>query len=230
LGFEKEEFNKLKEEIEYFEGNGRDYVIFDTTDLRAAPEEQLRELCFRTGISFSPEMLQWGKKPVDFHTEQTQQFEKLWYDTLFSSSRVNPPVEIPPVISMFPKFAQDYLRNDNLPIYAGLSRVKVLKDELRHELNEREFKVRVTAANRGQLHELGVIDDDTEIGEEVLIKLKYIDPVYAVTNESELIENPEFQSFKERYASEIKIVSEVVPEQDEHTRELRKRSGENKLK
>lgn len=109
IGFESEEFKNLGEEIKYFEKERRNYLVLDTTDLRTAPEKELRELCSRIGIGFSPEMLEWGQEPIDFHTEQTKQSEKLWYDTLFSSTQVNPPTEIPPVLSMFPKFMQEYL-------------------------------------------------------------------------------------------------------------------------
>jgi hypothetical protein len=230
LGFEKEEFKKLGEEVEYFKEQVRDYAVFDTTDLRAAPEEQMRELCSRTGISFSPEMIQWDKKPVDFHTEQTRQSEKLWYDELLSSARVNPPTDIPPVLTMFPEFVRDYLRADNLPIYAELSKEKILKDDLRHELNEREFKVQVTAGNQEYLHKIGAIEDTVAVGEQISLKLKYIDPIYAVTNEPELMERQEFLRAKEIYATELKIVSDIVAEQDEHARELKRQNNGFKLK
>lgn len=71
LGFEENEFKKLVEEVKYFEDQKCQYIVFDTTDLRAAPNEQMQELCHRLGITFSPEMIRWGEKPVDFHTEQT---------------------------------------------------------------------------------------------------------------------------------------------------------------
>ena len=63
-------------------------------------------------------------------------------------------------------------------IYAELSRRKILKDELRHELNEREFDIPVTAENRERLREFGVIGEDVSSGTEVFVKLKYIDPIY----------------------------------------------------
>lgn len=229
LDFEKDEFKKLAEEVKYFEDQKKKFVVFDTTDLRAAPDEQFREICSRTGIRFSPKMLQWSE-PVDFHTEQTEQFEKLWYDTLFSSEQVNSPTEIPPVLTMFPKFVQKYLRADNLPIYAKLAKNKILKDDLRHELNEREFKVRVTNSNREQLRELGIIGENIEIGEQTSVKLKHIDPIYAVTNEPELIENPEFRRFKDVYASELKIVFDIVSDYDEHTRELKGHNNPGEIK
>ncbi|MFA6262576.1 MAG: hypothetical protein WC760_14005 [Bacteroidia bacterium] len=230
IGFESEEFKNLAEEVGYFEEQGRDYVVLDTTDLRAAPEKELRELCSRIGISFSPKMLEWGQEPIDFHTEQTQQSEKLWYDTLFASTKINPPTEISPTLSMFPKFMQDYLKDDNLFIYAHLSQKKILKNELKHELNEQEFDIKITDNNRQTLLKLRLIEDETTLGELISIKLKYIDPVYAVTNEPELIENSEFERFKDRYARELSIISEIVLKQNEHTRELNYQNIEKKFR
>lgn len=230
IGFESEEFKSLGEEVKYFEKESRNYLVLDTTDLRTAPEKELRELCSRIRIGFSPEMLEWGQEPIDFHTEQTKQSEKLWYDTLFSSTRVNPPTEIPPVLSMFPKFMQEYLQVDNLPIYAELSQKKILRDELKHELNEQEFDIKITDNNRQHLYELGLIEDRVTVGESISVKLKYIDPIYAVTNEQGLIENSEFQKFKDKYVRELSIVCEIVSEQNEHTRELRRQNRETKLR
>lgn len=230
LEFEKDEFKKLAEEVTHFEEQKREHFVFDTTDLRAAPEEQMQELCTRLGINFSPEMVRWGEKPVDFHTEQTEQFEKLWYDTLYSSSRINPPTEIPPTLDRFPEFMQEYLKSENLPIYAELSKKKILKNELRHELNEQEFQVEVTDGNKEHLHELGFIEGDVETGERVSIKLKHIDPIYAVLNEPKLIEQAKFQIHRNRYKDEIQIVSDIVPEGNEHTREIKRGNGEIKFR
>ena len=229
LNFEKDEFTKLAEEVRYFEDQKQDYIVLDTTDLRAAPSEQMHELCSRLNINFSAEMIQWGEKPIDFHTEQVKQSEKLWYDTLFSSSRVNPPTEIPPTLNKFPEFMQEYLKSENLPIYAELSKKKILRDELRHELNEQEFKVIVTSSNKEHLRELGLIGDDGEIGEQVSIKLKHIDPIYAVTNDPKLIEQSEFQIYRNRYMEEIKIVFDIVSEGNEQTQEIKRQNREIKF-
>lgn len=225
MDFEKDEFKKLAEEVSYFEEQKLVCLVFDTTDLRAAPDEQIQELCERLNISFSSEMIRWGEKPVDFHTEQNKQSERLWYDTLYSSSRINPPTEIPPSLDSFPEFMQEYLKSENLPIYAELSKKKILRNELRHELNEREFQIKVVDGNREHLIELGLIEGGVETREKVSIKLKYIDPIYAVLNEPKLIEQPEFQVYRNRYRDEIQIVSEV----NEHTREIKKGNGEIKF-
>lgn len=94
---------------------------------------------------------------------------------------------------------------------------KILKNDIHHELNEREFSVKVINENKEHLRELGLIEDGTQIGKRISIKMKYIDPVYAVSNEPRLIEQPEFQIFRSKYEDEIKIVSDVVSERYEHT-------------
>jgi hypothetical protein len=226
LELEKDEFGKLEEEVEYFDDQKREYFVFDTTDLRAAPEDQLQEFCSKLGIGFSPKMIQWGEKPVDFHTEQIKQSEKLWYDTLYSSSRINPPTEICPTLDNFPEFMQEYLRARNLPIYAKILKKKILRNELRHELNEREFHVKVTDGNKEHLRELGLIESGIQTGERVLIKLKYIDPIYATSNEPKLIEQSEFKIFRNKYKDEIKIISDIVSGRDEHTREIKRQNRE----
>lgn len=230
LEFEKGEFAKLAEEVGYLEEQGKSYFVFDTTDLRIAPDEQMQELCSKLGVTFSPEMIRWGEKPVDFHTEQTQEHERLWYDALYASSRVNPPVEIPPTLDRFPTFMQTYLKENSLPTYVALSKKKVLSEELRRELNDREMRVKVTDGNKEHLHALGLIEDKTATGECVLIKLKHIDPIYAISNDPELAVKPEFQVYKDVYAQEIKIVSENLAETGEYTREIKGLGNETKFR
>lgn len=218
--FEENEFKKLDEITQYFKSSGQQYIVFDTTDIRAEPTKQLQELCSRLGVTFSPEMLKWGEKPVDFHTQQHREYEKIWYDKLFSSSEVDPPVEIPPTLSMFPGFAQQYLRDADLPIYATLSKEKIISEDLRKEINDRKFNVDVTEANRGLLRSLGVIQDE-DAGTSVPIELGAIDPIYALTNEPSLAENAEFRSKKQKYADEMAIVSEALNRRDERNQEWR---------
>ena len=110
-------------------------------------------------------------------------------------------------------------RRDDFDPYAELSRRKTLGGELRHELNEREFNIPVTVENRERLRELGVIGEDVSPGTEDSVKLKYIDPIYAITNEPKLSENTEFKELKQAYADEMKIVTDVVTQQDEHVHE-----------
>lgn len=229
LGFEKDEFVKLAEEVKYLEEQEKGYFVFDTTDLRAAPNEYMQELCKRLEVTFTPEMTRWSKKPIDFYTQQTHEHERLWYDTLYSSSRINPPIEIPPTIDQFPTFMQTYLKVSNLPIYAVLSKEKVLSEELRKELNERKIRVKITAANKEHMHALGVLTDTDKTGEYALIKLMHIDPIYAVSNDPDLASKPEFQTFVQAYLEEINIVLENFAESNEHAREIEALSTETKF-
>ena len=75
-----------------------------------------------------------------------------------------------------------------------------------------------------------MIEDGFKIGEKISVKMKYIDPVYAISNEPKLIEQSEFQIFRNKYADEIKIISDIVSEGDEHTREIKKQNGEIKFR
>lgn len=125
---------------------------------------------------------------------------------------------------------QEYLKSENLPIYGELSKRKVLRNELRHELNEQEFQVKVTDGNKEYLIELGLTEDGAKTGEKFSMKLKHIDPIYAVSNEPELIEQTEFQIYRNRYREEIKIVSDIASEGNEHTREMKRGNGEIKFR
>lgn len=216
--FEENEFKKLDEIMRYLKVSEQPYVVFDTTDIRAEPNHQLRELCLKLGISFSPEMINWDEKPVDFYTQQHEEYEKIWYEKLFLSSELNFPNEVPPTLEMFPDFVQKYLREFNLPIYADLSKEKNLSSEIKREINNRKFKVHVSEENQGLLRSLGVIQDGV-IGVDTLVELCDIDPVYAVTNDPSLAENEEFRSRKQRYANEIAIISDALKETDEPSRE-----------
>lgn len=218
-----DEFEKLAEEERYFKDYGRKCIIVDTTDLRACPEEQVHDICSELGIRFSDEMLHWRKKSVDFYTEQTQEFERLWYDSLLASTHIEPPTEIPPRLATFPDFMQKYLGSDSLPIYAELSKKKMIKNELKRELNQREFSLQVTDGNVEYLRKIGLLGENDLIGAKISVKLKRIDPVYAATNESSLFEAREFCVDRETYADEIKIVHDIVLDQDESSREYKNR-------
>jgi hypothetical protein len=89
--------------------------------------------------------------------------------------------------------------------------------------------VSVTAGNSELMRKLGVMEDAT-IGGEASVKLKHIDPVYTITNEPELFRDPEFRRLKAAYASELKIVSDITAQHDEHTREWRTHKRETKFR
>ncbi len=223
---EEAEFRELAEQVEYLESKGKPHHVLDTTDLRADPVTIVKELCARMKISYSPEMVDWGTKPVDFHTTQTEESAKVWYDALQDSTKINPPTDVPPTLSMFPSFVQEYLKTYNLPIYTKLSRNKTTPKELRHDLNEREFDISVSSKNIDVLKRLGVISDTTLEGR-TAVKLKYIDPVYALTNEPDLVDDPEFRRLKEVYAAEMSLVSDCL---NEAAKEHRRHNDEGKFR
>lgn len=220
VDFEENEFRKLDEIVQYLKLKRLPLIILDTTDIRAEPENQLRNLCSKLGISFSLEMIAWGDKPVDFHTQQNKEYEKIWYERLFLSSELNDPSEVPPTLEMFPDFVQKYLRDTNLPIYAQLSKEKDMSREARRELNDHVFKVRITKANLDLLSSLGGIDEGA-IGTDLHVELRNIDPIYAITNDLLLTENTEFLLRKKKYANEIAIISDAFKDSGEQDRERR---------
>lgn len=227
VGFEESEFKQLGDEVKFLESAGIEHYVFDTTDLRATPEPVIKELCARLDIAYTPEMLNWGMEPVDFHTTQTQEFERVWYDTLHASTTIRPPSEVPPTLSSFPKFVQDYLVAHNLPIYAEISKKKVLPAGTEHTLNEQEIELAVTAENIDSLKKLGIVDESVGEGR-ISVKLKYVDPIYAVTNEPTLFEDAEFRKRTTAYERELTLVHEVMT--GEPTREQRFRTGEKKFR
>jgi hypothetical protein len=215
IAFEKNEFKTLGEEVDYFEKQKCPHIVLDTTDLRAFPEEYMQKLCAELRIEYSPEMVRWGKKPVDFHTEQKKQFEKIWYDTLYSSSGVNPPIEIPPTIGQFPLFMQEYLRSENLVVYAHLSRKKLFGNKSGKEINECEFRVGVTEGNKEYLQKIGIVGDQVEMKERVSMKLWLIDPIYALTNDPSLVDQNGFKKCADVYKEEMNIMKESLLEKRE---------------
>jgi len=76
--FEETEFTKLSEIVGYLRKISQPYTVFDTTDIRAEPGNQLQELCRTLGVSFSLEMINWDGKPVNFATQQLYPFMLLY--------------------------------------------------------------------------------------------------------------------------------------------------------
>lgn len=223
LSFEQIEFSSLLDEIGAFEGVGKKVLVVDTTDLRAAPEAYLRHLCSKIGIAFDEKMVDWGDEPVDFHSEQTQEFERTWYDALNSSSRIQPPHEIPPTLDSFPPFVAKYLQEKDLPVYAELSGRKESTEHIKELLREHQVKLYITEANRKRLVSLGVIEPHIRSGI-VSIPLRDIDPIHALTNDRELYRDPEFRQRHIAYAEELMTIENLLRERTELSSEFRARS------
>ncbi len=223
LKFEENEFKNLNEIAQYLKRNNSPNVILDTTDVRVDPNNQLRKLCLKLGIQFSPEMINWGERPITIHTTQVAPYEHIWYEELYGSKELKPPTEIPPTLDMFPVFMQKYMIEANLPIYSLLSREKETTSVERGEINKQKLKIKVGLTNKKYLREMGVIGKKA-VGEDVFVELKYLDPVYAITNEPSLAKNLELLLRKRKYHSEISIVSRSIRKNDESKIELHYRS------
>ncbi|MBI3337631.1 MAG: hypothetical protein HY005_03390 [Candidatus Staskawiczbacteria bacterium] len=211
VGFKETEFKKLDDQVKYLESNRKSYYVVDTTDLRAIPDIIIKEICRRMHISYSLKMIDWGTEPVNFYTEQNQEFELVWYDTLYASTKIKPPIDIPLTLSMFPDFVQMYLKKYNLPIYAKLSKSKITSKNRRRYLNEKEFNVDVSKENIAYLKRIGVIRDIVTEGQ-ISVKIKFIDPIYALTNEPKLFNDAEFIKYKEAYMDALTIIRKSLDE------------------
>lgn len=219
LRFEENEFKNLNEIAQYLKRNDSPSIILDTTDVRMDPNNQLRKLCSKLGIEFSPEMINWGERPITIHTTQVAPYEHIWYEELYGSRELKPPTEIPPTLDMFPDFMQRYIVEANLPIYSLLSKEKETPVLERKEMNKKKLVIKVRETNEKYLRKLGVIRKE-QVGENVLVELKYLDPVYAITNEPSLAMNLELRLRKRRYNPEIFIVSRALRRLDESHIEL----------
>lgn len=219
LKFEENEFRNLKEIAQYLKQIKHPNVIFDTTDVRAEPEHQLKKLCLMLGISFSQEMINWGDRSINIYSKQTAPYEHIWYEELYGSKELKPPTEIPPTLEMFPDFMQQYIIEANLPIYAELSKEKEPPGIGKIEINNKQLRIVITEINEGYLRSLGVIGNKS-VGEHTLVELRHIDPVYAITNQPSLVSDPEFYLRKKRYSREISIISGSLGKFDESRREL----------
>jgi hypothetical protein len=202
---DKSDFYELNEQVEYLDSIKKPYYIVDTTDLRANPEAVVQELCALLKITYSDKMIAWGSsQAVDFHTGQNSEGSKVWYDTLHESSKINPPTEIPLPLAMFPASTREYVQKYNLPIYFSLAQRKCISETVKSSLNETAHSIEVTEKNSEILRHFGVIGAKSQLGT-IPTKLKFIDPIYAITNEPELLKDAEFTSRKKDYAHEISL-------------------------
>lgn len=115
-------WESLRDEAKYLSKMERDFLIIDSTDLRLMPELVCRELSNKLGIKFNYEMI-GGWQEGDFSHFITQQLlldqkdQFVWYDTLSQSRGVKLPTEKSPLLSAFPQYVQEYIKNIAMPIY-----------------------------------------------------------------------------------------------------------------
>ncbi|OGI72906.1 hypothetical protein A3G48_02195 [Candidatus Nomurabacteria bacterium RIFCSPLOWO2_12_FULL_40_42] len=198
--FEEREFLSLLKIVEYLDVSTKAYVVYDATDMRIKPDLFIKKICFQLNIAFSDKMIHWSGK-IKIETNQNRKHEKIWYQRLYQSSEIKEPVEIPSRLSDFPSFMRKYILNVNLPIYAILS-LKKSKVFDTKKLNLSKLIIDVQPENKKRLMDLGVVGKSTKFGKE-LVLMKDIDPIYAVTNDVSLMDDPDFISRKIAYKIEL---------------------------
>ena len=201
---EEADFSALETMANHLATIGKRYHVLDTTDLRAEPLVLVQELCRLLRISYAPRMIDWGREPIDFHTTQHHEASRLWYDSLRQSTRIKPPAEIPMPIGMFPDFIQDYLARAYLPAYYKLAAQKILSRLGKTHLNNIAVEMEITPKNREILTRLGVLAESAKDGVGV-VPLKFIDPVYAVSNDPSLLTDAAFRKKKTAYDTELAL-------------------------
>lgn len=199
------DFFQCAVQADYLRSQGIPHCILDTTDLRASPTQVLQQLCATLQIEFSPLMLSWAVQSVDCHTTQRTASSTKWYARLRDSTGICPPTEIPPPLSMFPKFIQEYLYEKSIPAYLDLASRKHAHQSFKKELNDLAFSVAVERNNAERLSLLGVMTHSA--GEHADIELRYIDPLYAVTNDPALLCNEQFRLRKRAYSRELELAT-----------------------
>lgn len=76
-------------------------VAVDASDIRAAPEKMLRQLCDTVGIAFDPAMLSWpaGARSEDGIWAQ-HWYDAVWQSTGFAPAEEQPPPSLPHYLAM----------------------------------------------------------------------------------------------------------------------------------
>lgn len=203
-------FKAIEDQIHYLESIKKPFIIIDSTDLRATPESQMKEICRFLRITYLDKMIRWGEEGISFYTNQKRPHDLLWYSELYLSTQINPPIEVSPTLSEFPEFVQRLVKSVELPVYGRLSQKKIgLEGNL--NLNEFEFELNCVPAKirTQEIKWLGVIRNDFEEIKQKL-KLKIIDPIYAITNHPGLFNDEEFKEIKKEYLNEMSVVREAI--------------------
>lgn len=85
-----------------------DYVIVEPSRFRSQPEETLKALCPRLGLTFEPGMLSWT--PRKELPEGALERHAIWYARVDASSGVQPPAEQILPLDRFPARFRPHLR------------------------------------------------------------------------------------------------------------------------
>lgn len=197
-------------QVEFMRNQKIPHFILETTDLRASPVRVLQKLCAAIRIKYSEAMLTWPPRSVDYHTSQKTKSSAKWYRNLQESTGIRPPTEIPAPLSAFPEFIRKYLREKSLPAYLNLATRKHTPKDIMDSLNQLAFTVSTPIDQAERLSKLGVVIDPLTSRDESKVELQYIDPVYAITNAPNLLDDTIFAMRKHAYSEELDVARGIL--------------------
>jgi isopentenyl-diphosphate Delta-isomerase len=116
-------FEPLLKQINYCKSKFIPFLIVDNIDYRLNPKIVSKKICNKWNIKYNDKIVEWGKH-MNISTDQENEFQKIWYETLNQSTRVLPPSEIEISTNRFPKKIQNYLENIAIPIYILISNMQ----------------------------------------------------------------------------------------------------------
>lgn len=151
----------LAEQVKYLDSQDKSLFIVDSTDFRLEPETIVPALCREWELPFSEDMIVWDNKGLEVNTGQTKPHQVIWYDRLQTSTGIEAPSEISPVLEDFPDFIAEHLVSVDLPAYVNLfnhsSRIKP-----RTNVSEKMVDVRMRKAAYKRLRDMGILPTDME--------------------------------------------------------------------
>lgn len=120
LPLENSPWEALSQQSALLEKKGTDYMIIDATEYRLAPEDLIKQICLRSKIQFSMNMIHWNISMDDITASQKKAHHKTWYDTLLKSNGIKPPQEEPIALSAFPEHVAAQILQVDIPVYYNL--------------------------------------------------------------------------------------------------------------
>ncbi|NES19019.1 MAG: hypothetical protein F6K41_08835 [Symploca sp. SIO3E6] len=146
---------------ERYMSSSMNYLVVDSTILRAIPEKVSREVSHALNIRYSPQMLNnWKvvKEKIMDNTILKTSWMKSCYNTVTNSSGVKLPKEAPIPINLFPYIYQQHILNTAYPSYFALLKTHHTIRPRSHE--EMQVLLNTTVTEDGKL-------------------LKQVDPIFA---------------------------------------------------
>lgn len=147
-------------QMHYLQSMGRSFIIVDSTDYRLDPKTIITTLCEKWNMPFSNTMIEWGHKGKKLLTEQTNL--NVWFERVQNSTRIDQPNEISPVLTGFPDFIANHLKDIEFPAYyemfSHLSRARPTKMSF-----QKQIDVPVTKGVYRRLQEIGIIPPELDL-------------------------------------------------------------------